>query len=68
MRIKYFADTDTALLEFTDALVAETVGVSDDVFLDLDDAGRLVSMTIEHAKQSAGFREVELVGVGQDAT
>jgi uncharacterized protein YuzE len=63
MRIKYFADTDTALLTFTEARVAETLGVSDDVYLDLDDAGRLVSMTIEHAKASAGFREVELEGV-----
>jgi uncharacterized protein YuzE len=63
MRIKYFADTDTALLTFTEARVAETLGVSDDVYLDLDDAGRLVSMTIEHAKTSAGFREVELEGV-----
>jgi uncharacterized protein YuzE len=63
MRIKYFADTDTALLEFTDGLIAETVGISDDVYLDLDDDGRLVSMTIEHAKQLAWLREVEMQGV-----
>jgi uncharacterized protein YuzE len=64
MRIKYFSDTDTALLEFVERPVAETVGVSDDIYLDLDAEGRLVSMTIEHAKEAAGFREVELVGVG----
>lgn len=63
MRIKYFSNTDTALLEFVERPVAETVGLSDDVFVDLDDQGRVVSMTIEHAKASAGFREVELVGM-----
>jgi uncharacterized protein YuzE len=63
MRIKYYPDTDTTLLEFVERPVAETVGISDDIYVDLDDDGRLVSMTIEHAKESAGFREVELVGV-----
>lgn len=62
MRIQYFADTDTALLEFTDATIVETVSVSDDVILDLDENGGLVSMTVEHAKASAGFREVECLG------
>lgn len=63
MRIKYFSDTDTALLEFVDRPVAETVGISDDVYVDLDGQGRLVCMTIEHAKEWAGFGEKELVGV-----
>ncbi len=64
MRIKYFSDTDTAFLEFVKRPVADTLGISDDIYVDLDAEGRLVSMTIEHAKESAGFREVELVGVG----
>jgi uncharacterized protein YuzE len=63
MRIKYFSDTDTALLEFTDAPVAETRVINEDVIVDLDAQGRMVSLTIEHAKEAAGFREVELVGV-----
>ena len=46
MKIKYFPDTDTALVEFTSYPVAETKEISEDVFVDLDASGRLVSMTI----------------------
>jgi uncharacterized protein YuzE len=65
MRIKYFSATDTALLEFGDRPVAETVGICDDIHVDIDDKGRLVSMTIEHAKDSAGFSVVQLEGIGR---
>ena len=58
MKIKYFKDTDTALLEFSDALVAETREVSENVYVDLDGNGNLVSMTVEHAAESASLPEV----------
>jgi len=57
MKIKYFTDTDTALLEFTSSPVAETREISDDIYIDLDADGRLVSMTIEHAKTSASIKD-----------
>jgi uncharacterized protein YuzE len=57
MRVKYFADTDTALVEFTDNLVAETKEISENIYVDLDTQGNLVSMTIEHARVNAGLRE-----------
>ncbi len=58
MKIKYFTDTDTALLEFSSRPVAETREVSESVYLDLDADGNIVNMTIEHAKQKAGMKEV----------
>ncbi len=58
MKIKYFRDTDTALLEFSDRRVAETREVSENVYIDLDDDGNLVSMTVEHAAESARLPEV----------
>jgi uncharacterized protein YuzE len=58
MKIKYFSDTDTALLEFSRKAVAETREVSETVYVDLDAAGNLVSMTIEHAKRAAGLPKV----------
>ena len=61
MKIKYFADTDTALIEFSDAAVEETKEVSEDVYLDLDSRGALVSMTVEHAKERANISEVSFV-------
>ena len=57
MKISYFEDTDTALFEFTSERVAETREVSENIYLDLDENGNLVSMTIEHA----GLRSVSPV-------
>lgn len=45
MKILYFTDTDTALIEFSNVAVEETREVSEDVYLDLDAQGALVRMT-----------------------
>lgn len=58
MKIKYFPDTDTALVEFTEKEVYETKEISENVYVDLDRNGYLVNMTIEHAKANAGLWEV----------
>jgi len=57
MRIKYFADTDTALIEFSDQPPVETRELNENIYLDLDADGRVVSLTIEHARQTAGIDE-----------
>jgi len=64
MKIKYFKDSDTALLEFSGAAVRETREISENVYVDLDDNGNPVSMTIEHAATLAEFPVVTLEGVG----
>ncbi len=58
MKIKYFSDTDTAVLEFSEQVVAETQEISENLYLDLDEKGNLVSMTIEHAKENANIGEI----------
>ena len=58
MKVKYFPDTDTALIEFTDGQVVETREINENVYIDVDEKGNMVSMTIEHAKASAGLWEV----------
>jgi uncharacterized protein YuzE len=93
MRVKYFADTDTALfyqgsntpplcgarrvckysitladdtpsacggvysLEFLTNPPVETREVNENIYVDLDNKGRVVSLTIEHAGQSADMNE-----------
>jgi uncharacterized protein YuzE len=57
MRVKYFSDTDTAHLEFLDNDVYETREISENIYVDIDQNGNLVNMTIEHAKANAGPRE-----------
>ena len=53
MRLEYFPDTDTALVEFTDNDTVETKEISENIYVDLDGSGNLVSMTIEHARTKA---------------
>ena len=55
MNIKYFHDTDTLLLTFTGNDVVETRDLSENVLLDLDENGDIVSITIEHARQQANM-------------
>lgn len=58
MKIKYFEDTDTALLEFGGETPTETRELSEDIYRDLDKAGRVVSITIEHASALGDFSEL----------
>ncbi len=64
MNVKYFNDTDTALLEFSDRPVEETREISHNVYIDLDKDGNLVSMTIEHAGQQASLPLVSIQEIG----
>jgi uncharacterized protein YuzE len=57
MRVKYFTATDTALLEFSTNPSVETREVNENIYIDLDNQGRVVSMTIEHAGQSGDMNE-----------
>ena len=65
MKIRYFADTDTALIEFSDGPIAETREISENLYIDLDGKGNLVSMTIEHAKEQANIAEVSFLQMAQ---
>ena len=65
MRIRYSADTDTALIEFSDVPVIETKEITENLYIDLDEKGNLVSMTIEHAKKQANISEVSFLQMGK---
>ena len=57
MRVKYFPDTDTLLIDFSSKPVIETRDVNENVLMELDEDGRVVSMTIEHARQQTDVGE-----------
>ncbi len=67
MNVKYFKDTDTALLEFSDAEVDETREIAANVYVDLDKGGNLVSMTIEHAAATAQLPYVSIEEIDASA-
>jgi uncharacterized protein YuzE len=65
MKITYFKDTDTAFIQLQDKPVFETREISDNVLIDVDEAGNLVSMTVEHAKEKAGSWEFSYQEIGK---
>ncbi len=57
MKVRYFPDTDTLLVDFSDKKVVETRDLNENAVVELDKNGRVVSMTIEHAKQQTDVNE-----------
>jgi uncharacterized protein YuzE len=64
MKITYFKDTDTLLVNFNDNEIAHTTDLNENVLIELDKNGAVVSMTIEHAQhqteiQNFSFSQVD---------
>jgi uncharacterized protein YuzE len=53
MKIRYFSDTDTLWIELRPTPTVETRDVDDDTLVELDSAGSVCAITIEHASQRA---------------
>jgi uncharacterized protein YuzE len=53
MKVRYFSDTDTLLIEFRDAAVAETRDLDENTILDVDAEGNICAITMEHASTRA---------------
>jgi len=58
MQIKYFQDTDTLLINFNDNLIAETKDINENMLVELDKSGNIVSMTLEHAKSNVNVNDL----------
>lgn len=50
MKITYFEDTDTLLVYFNDNKIVEKKDINENTIIELDADGKVVSLTIEHAK------------------
>jgi uncharacterized protein YuzE len=57
MQAKYFPQTDTLLLTFSKHDIVETYDLNEDVLVEIDKDGHVVSMTVEHAKQQTDVNE-----------
>jgi uncharacterized protein YuzE len=64
VKVKYFPDTDTALLEFNENVIVETRALSEDVCIDVDRDGKVVSITVEHARTNASLPELTYQDMG----
>jgi uncharacterized protein YuzE len=58
MKVRYFEDTDTLYIELRDGAVAETRDLDENTLIEVDSAGKLVAITIEHAKDRAELGNV----------
>jgi uncharacterized protein YuzE len=57
MKLRYFPDTDTLLLTFSDRAVAETNDLTNNIVVDMDGEGNPVAITIEHANSITNVSE-----------
>jgi len=57
MKVRYFPDTDTLLVDFNERKIVDTRNLNDNILVELDENGHLVSMTVEHAKQQTDVGE-----------
>ncbi|MGH7494168.1 MAG: DUF2283 domain-containing protein [bacterium] len=53
MKIQYFEDTDTLYVLLSDKEIYETKDLDENTIIELDQHGKLVGITIEHAKERA---------------
>ena len=58
MKIRYFPDTDTLLVSFSERQIVETADLTENVLMDLDEEGHLVSVTLEHATRQTDVNEI----------
>jgi uncharacterized protein YuzE len=48
-------------------MVSETRGVSENIYVDIDSEGNLVTMTIEHAKSTGVLKSLSYEGIDKSA-
>jgi len=54
VKLRYFEQTDTLVIEFKDTPVVESCDLDRNTVLDVDSQGNICSITIEHASEHAG--------------
>ncbi len=53
MKIRYFEDTDTLYIELKPGVVSESRDLDENTLVEVDDQGRMLAITIEHAQVRA---------------
>ncbi|MEK6676494.1 MAG: DUF2283 domain-containing protein [Planctomycetota bacterium] len=57
MKVKYFTETDTLFIQLNDRETVESKELNENILLDIDRDGKVVSLTIEHAMAQSGKPE-----------
>jgi uncharacterized protein YuzE len=60
MDIKYFQNTNTLLINFNNNPIVDTQDIDENVLVEFDEKGQLVSITIEHAQDNEWYKTSEM--------
>lgn len=63
MKIKYFEETDTLYIEFSDRGIEESKDLDQNTTLDLDSNGNVLAITLEHASTRTDVRRLTVEGL-----
>lgn len=67
MKVQYFDDTDTLLIELRANDVAETRDLDENTVLGLDATGNLCALTLEHASARTDIHQFTVEGIAYHA-
>lgn len=63
MKLRYYPDTDTLSIRLKEGNSIETNEIANDVVVDMDAEGDIISIDIEHASQKFDLNAVEIVNL-----
>lgn len=63
MKVKYFQDTDTLYVEFRGDDITQTKDLDENTVLDLNAAGDVCALTLEHASERADLGRLIVEGI-----
>ncbi len=63
MKVQYFSDTDTLYINLSNAKIANTDMISDNLIIDFDAEEKVVSITIEQASRTTDLTKLEAINV-----
>ena len=56
MKVTYFDDTDTLLVEFSEKAVEDTRDLDENTLGEYDSNGKLIAITLEHASENTDLQ------------
>jgi uncharacterized protein YuzE len=63
MKVQYFSDTDTLYIEFREGDIAESRDLDENTLLEVDAAGGVCALTLEHASTRTDVKQLTIEGV-----
>jgi uncharacterized protein YuzE len=63
MRIEYYPETDSLYIDLSERPSSDSIEVADGIVIDLDEAGNIVGIDIDHASTHADLSSLEAISL-----